>query len=130
LYIHHLIHACYKPRLSHFSLIWPPQEYLMKDKNYKAPHYSVYIISSYFSSVTFNYTPQHPLLSHPQSSSFPWSEVSRFIPHKKAGKMNLNFRFSFMRREDKSFWTLLSRNITIWFATQDNISFYDKKVQS
>jgi hypothetical protein len=45
------------------SLTWSFWLYLAKNTSYEAPHYA----SHHFISLRFKYSPQYPVLKHPQS---------------------------------------------------------------
>jgi hypothetical protein len=64
------------PFVLHALPISPPftssfQLYLAKSTSYEAPHYAVFPISRHFISLRTKYSPQYPVLKHPQSMFLP-----------------------------------------------------------
>jgi hypothetical protein len=64
-----LPHSCYIPSPS--SLTWSFWLYLEKSTSYEAPHYVVFSNLLSLISLRSKYSPQHPVLKHPQSMFLP-----------------------------------------------------------
>jgi hypothetical protein len=52
--------------------------YVAKSTSYEAPHYTVFSILRHVISVGSKYSPQHPVLKHPQSVFLPSCQKSGF----------------------------------------------------
>ena len=52
---------------------------MVRCKNHKAPRYAVLCSSQYHVPVRFNYSPQHPILEHPQPTFL--LQYERMVSH-------------------------------------------------
>jgi hypothetical protein len=74
----HLCHSCYMPRPYHRPLFYYPNNTSWSLQVMKRLFMQYSLASRHFFPVRFKYSPQYPVLRHPQSMSFPQCERSSF----------------------------------------------------
>ena len=67
------LHVLHTPPISFFS-IWSPEQYLVSSIHHKAP------LPCYLIPLRPKYSPQHPILKHPQPMFLPQCERPHFTP--------------------------------------------------
>src|SRR5215469_14425939 len=71
--------------ISFFS-IYPPTQYWVRNTDHSAPHYVTFSIPCHLFPLRPKYSPQHPILKHPQPTFLPQCQRPSFTPIQDNGK--------------------------------------------
>ena len=92
------------PPISFFSILSPAQ-YWVRSTDHSAPHYVLYPLSCYLVPPRPKYSPQHPILKHPQPTYLPLCQRPSFTPilfWSYLRKLYFNYIASFTSSKSKS----------------------------
>ena len=74
-----LPHELHATSISFFSIL-SPEQYMVSSTDHSAPHYVVSFTPRLLVSLRPKYSPQHPILKHPQSTFLPQCQRPSFTP--------------------------------------------------
>ena len=101
-------YGLHAPPISFFSVL-SPEQYLVSSTYHKLLIMWLYPLPSHLIPLRPKYSPQHPILKHPQPTFLPHFERPNFTPIQKTGKIiNLRifiFQFLDSKLKDKRFCT-------------------------
>jgi hypothetical protein len=73
------------PPISIFSIL-SPARYLVRNTDHSVPHYAIFSIPRYLVPLRPKYSPQHPILKHPQSTFLLQYQQPNFTPIQNNGQ--------------------------------------------
>ena len=85
-------YAPHAPPISFLSIL-PPAQYWVRSEDLQDPHYVIFSIPCYIVPLRPKYSPQHPILKHPQPTFLPQCQRPSFTPTEDEVLL-YNFKYS------------------------------------